>query len=162
MHREKTFSIITLALGVMLVFALAGCGGLHGGNNGGGSDPGDEGTAGKLTITNLPVVESFISVGVWDYDGPMTTKAEYDTVTVPSSIATSVGGSLQYTQPVSLYLTGTSTGFTGSGTFMVQISTGHMHDLDEPRYYGQIVFTNGDATVNYNNPTFHAGMLGGD
>ena len=127
------------------------------------------GTNGVVTINNLPTVQTSISVGVFDYQGVFNSKPEYDTVIglpgAGSIAATRPADMPIMSQPVTIYnRVGFSftTVFTGTGQYLVVISTGNEATLDEPRYYGQVTFTNGNATVNYNNPTFHAGMLGGE
>jgi hypothetical protein len=172
MLKKKTFLTIALVLGVMLAFSLMGCdtsttgGGDSGGSGGGG---GGDGTTGVVTITNLPAIQTTLSVGVFDYQGAFTTKAEYNSViSSPGSgsiAATRFADIPIMTQPVTIYnregFSFTSV-FSSTGQYLVVIETGNSATLDEPRYYGQIVFTNGNATINYNNPTFHAGMLGGE
>ena len=127
------------------------------------------GMSGVVTIDNLPTIQTSISVGVFDYQGAFTTKAEYDTVIgSPGSgsiAATRFADVPIMTQPVTVYnregFTFT-TPFAETGQYLVVIETGNTATHDEPRYYGQVQFNNGNATVNYNSPTFDAGMLGGN
>ena len=175
MFKKRVFGIMAVLAALALVFALVGCGGADGGPTGGGGTGGNGegggnggGTSGVVTINNLPTVQTSISVGVFDYQGVFNSKSEYDTVIkapgAGSIAATRFIDMPIMTQPVTIYNRegfSFTTVFTGTGQYLVEISTGNEATLDEPRYYGQVTFTNGNATVNYNNPTFDAGMLGG-
>ena len=160
----RLFGIIALV--AVIGITLAACGGDGGNGITGGGGGCDGGNTGKITISNLPAGTLYTNVGVWDYSGVFNNNTIYNSVvTVPGAKTIATTKPLSTTTNVAeVYEWDNSGGgmvytpFTRTGTFVVVITTIGNPAIDEPYYYGQITFTNGNATVNYNAFTYYVGM----
>jgi hypothetical protein len=124
-------------------------GALTGGSGGGGGTP--TGGGGKLTVQNLPA-GSDVSFLVWDFSGPVTNMWQLVDMAASDYIAASEVGS---TSPVQLYdidslMINHLALFGRSGTFVVQADSRSFN----MRLYSQVRFTNGNATINWNSPSY--------
>ena len=122
-----------MAITALITFAMTAC-----------PEPPITNEPGKLTINNLPQGSNYV-VGVYNHSGAINGITEWATV-ASQVIAVSTGAASGST---TLYSSGTGSTFNQSGSFMVTLST---TDMLSPTvwYITGVSFTNGGATINYN------------
>jgi hypothetical protein len=107
--------------------------------------------AGSITIHNLPAAEGAIQVIVYNYSGAVNDPTGYvnaiQTAIEKGILAEGEGRN----SSISLYSQSGYGGFSGSGSYAVAIYT---KQSAIPMFYGQVRFTNGNATVDYWKPTY--------
>ena len=100
---------------------------------------------GGLTIQNLPPITANSTVLIFNYSETVTSYLDLYNMLISGQIAS---GDIRKS---TVELQNSSNSFSKTGTFAVQVLMGGEY---EGLYFGQVKFTNGKATINYNNPTY--------
>jgi hypothetical protein len=148
-RRSGYFGAVSSEQTAMVTAAGSG-GNENGGNNGNnGSGSGDSGT---LVVNNIPMSGLTRGVMVYNSGTLPNTKSEYDNMT-NSNNAIGFGFFGDGETSLRLNIPNTTNRFTQTGVFLVSIvgiSTNFVNYLDNFLKYTVVTFTNGSATINFN------------
>jgi hypothetical protein len=147
MFRLKAIQRIAgfIALVAVIGFSFAACDdGSTGGGGGGGG--------GQLTVLNLPAGDVY-AIHVNDYSGTITSYAQWSDVLIVNFDLTRIARVRPprgKTSPFELFDWPEEKNFNRSGTFLVEIN----HYELPRRCFSQVKFTNGSATIDWNNASY--------
>jgi hypothetical protein len=122
------------------------------------TDPENVTGKGILTIQNLPAVKGEVVVRVHRYSGELT--SEHDLYGFSTSDVIAMNDGIKASSAELYTMPGYSRVFSESGTYAVFVSAASDGQGDnfltagQGMYFGQVKFTNGNATVNYRTPTY--------
>jgi hypothetical protein len=141
--------IAIAALVAAIAFTFAACGGGSSDGNGGGS-----GKVG-LTIKNIPDKAYVSFFTVYDFSGPVTNESQASSVDVGNRALYVAQGYVTATQPFKIYKPNGTEDYSGSGTFLVFILKSETSASPYTGlFFSQVKFTNGNATIDWNKPSY--------
>ena len=135
----KLFGIIVLAGIILLTVSCGNPSGNGGSSSGGGS--------GSLTITNLPNSGRTYYVQVYNYSGRLNDIFDFFSEPVFWSSADTRGSGT--TSPITI-----NQKITGTYFIYLQDGAGLVTPANQDRYWNQVQFINGEATIDFNTPDF--------